>query len=139
MGDERETTRSRVKIYAASLAVLMVSSCGPADPLLFPIGAYDGWQREREISIEPPHSSQQTTEFDIGISVDENNTVFLEGVQMDLDDLAVQLAILHTLGPDHVIVVRAHPGAKNGVLLVVRDAARAAKFEKINIVLDPDW
>ena len=99
--------------------------------------------QEKALLVEPPPPSNQSEtppepEPTILIRVDETSNVTVNGRLTNLNGVRANIERLRAETPGMPVIIQAHPKAKNGVLLIVRDQAAGASVKKVNIVLDSE-
>ena len=115
------------------LAVIGMLALTACDPVI----VADTFEKERKLDIaELPAIDPPEFSVAVLVRVDEMGKITVDGAATDLADLTGTLAVLADGDPESRLVVQAHPGTKNGLVLSVRDAAQAAGFENISITLD---
>lgn len=96
--------------------------------------------QEQSLKVEPPPPSNTDSpsepEPTILIRVDEENVVTVQGRLVDTGSVRANIERLRAETPGMPIILQAHPEAKNGTLLRIRDQAEGAGVDKVNIVLD---
>lgn len=99
--------------------------------------------QEKALLVEPPPPSnpdQQDNEPQptILIRVDETSTIWINRRPVNVSSVRANIERLRAETPGMPVIIQAHPNAKNGVLLTIRDQAQGAKVEQVNIVLDAE-
>ena len=98
--------------------------------------------QEQSLKVEPPPPSNtdqpNEPEPTILIRVDEENVVTVQGRLVDTGSVRANIERLRAETPGMPIILQAHPEAKNGTLLRIRDQAEGAGVDKVNIVLDAE-
>lgn len=94
--------------------------------------------QERAIDLEPPPPpNDQPTEPVpvILILVDEENRVFVNRRPSLVDSVRANIERLKAETPNSSVIIQAHPDAKNGTIIRIRDQAASANIEKVNVIL----
>ena len=99
--------------------------------------------QEKALLVEPPPPSnpdqqQQEPQPTILIRVDETSTITVNRRLTNLSGVRANIERLRAETPGMPVIIQAHPNAKNGVLLSIRDQAQGAQVEQVNIVLDAE-
>ncbi len=93
---------------------------------------------EQALQLEPPppNTDQPSEPLPvIIIRVDEDNLVFVNNRVSDVNSVRANIERLRAEKPNSAVIIQAHPEAKNGVIVRIRDQAAAAKIDKVNITL----
>jgi biopolymer transport protein ExbD len=98
--------------------------------------------REEAIGLEPPPPpapedlEQQQQVPAILIYVDESNLITVNGRIADISSVRANIEQVIAETPNSSIIIQAHPKAKSGVIVKIRDEAYSAGFQdKVNIVI----
>ncbi len=100
--------------------------------------------QEKALLVEPPPPSNQNQIEPpdpvptILIRVDESSTITVNRRLTNLSSVRGNIERLRAETPGMPVIIQAHPNAKNGVLLSIRDQAAGAQVEQVNIVLDAE-
>ena len=99
--------------------------------------------QEKALLVEPPPpASDSPTPPDpqptILIRVDESNSITVNRRLTNLSSVRGNIERLRAETPGMPVIIQAHPSAKNGVLLSIRDQAEGAQVEQVNLVLDSE-
>jgi len=91
--------------------------------------------QEKALGAEPPppQSSGEPSPA-ITIFVDENNLIRVNGDAVDLLRVRSNLERLRAENPDAPLIIAAHPAARTGTIVLLRDQVYSAKIERVNIV-----
>ncbi|MEO0882019.1 MAG: biopolymer transporter ExbD [Pseudomonadota bacterium] len=93
---------------------------------------------EEAIPIEPPppNSDQPSDPVPtILIRVDADNLIYVNNRIADVSAVRANIERLRAETPNSAVIIQAHPDAKNGLIVRIRDQAASANIEKVNLVL----
>ena len=94
--------------------------------------------QERALGLEPPPppSPDQNPEKQdaILVYVGQDNLITVNGRFTDLSGVRANMERLRAENPDSSLIIQAHPQAKTGVIVKIRDEAYNAKMDRVNIV-----
>ncbi|MBA4339755.1 biopolymer transporter ExbD [Hyphomonas sp.] len=97
--------------------------------------------REEAIGLEPPpppapDQLNQPQVPAILIYVDESNLITVNGRLADISSVRANIERVIAETPNSSVIIQAHPKAKSGVIVKIRDEAYNAGFrERVNIVI----
>jgi biopolymer transport protein ExbD len=97
--------------------------------------------REEAIGLEPPpppapDQADQPQVPAILIYVDESNLITVNGRLADVSSVRANIERVIAETPNSSVIIQAHPKAKSGVIVKIRDEAYNAGFrERVNIVI----
>jgi biopolymer transport protein ExbD len=97
--------------------------------------------REEAIGLEPPpppapEQADQPQVPAILIYVDESNLITVNGRLADVSSVRANIERVIAETPNSSVIIQAHPKAKSGVIVKIRDEAYNAGFrERVNIVI----
>ena len=98
--------------------------------------------REEAIGLEPPpppapeNLEQQQQVPAILIYVDESNLITVNGRFADIGSVRANIERVIAETPNSSVIIQAHPKAKSGVIVKIRDEAYNAGFrDRVNIVI----
>ena len=97
--------------------------------------------QEETIGIEPPpppapDQEQQQQVPAILIYVDESNLITVNGRVTDIGSVRANIERVRAENPESQVVIQAHPKSRNGVIVLIRDAAYNAGYTTgVNLVL----
>ena len=96
--------------------------------------------QEETIGLEPPPppapQDQQQQVPAILIYVDESNLITVNGRVTDVGAVRANIERVRAENPESQVVIQAHPKSKNGVIVLIRDAAYSAGYTTgVNLVL----
>lgn len=99
--------------------------------------------QEKALLVEPPPPASNTDTPPpetptILIRIDESSTIWIDRRPVNISSVRANIERLRAETPGMPVIIQAHPSAKNGVLLIVRDQAAGANVEQVNIVLDAE-
>ena len=95
--------------------------------------------QEKALGLEPPPpptppNQQQQQSQAILIYVGEDNLITVNGRYTDIGGVRANMERLRAENPDSALIIQAHPGAKTGTIIKIRDEAYNAKMDRVNIV-----
>jgi len=70
------------------------------------------------------------------VRIDGDNLVTVNGRLADVGSVRANIERLRAETPGMPVIIQAHPEAKNGSILRIRDQAESAQVDKVNLVLD---
>ncbi|MEL6258367.1 MAG: biopolymer transporter ExbD [Pseudomonadota bacterium] len=96
--------------------------------------------REQALKLEPPPPppplDQPPPESRaILIYVNEESLIRVNGRLTDVGAVRANIERLRAESPDSAVIIQAHPRARNGVIVEIRDQTQSANVEKVNLVL----
>ena len=94
--------------------------------------------QERAIDLEPPPPPNDQPPEPVPvilILVDEENRVFVNRRPSLVDSVRANIERLKAETPNSSVIIQAHPDAKNGTIIRIRDQAASANIEKVNVIL----
>jgi len=97
--------------------------------------------REEAIGLEPPpppapDQLDQPQVPAILIYVDESNLITVNGRLADVSSVRANIERVIAETPNSAVIIQAHPKAKSGVIVKIRDEAYNAGFrDRVNIVI----
>ncbi|WP_396273608.1 ExbD/TolR family protein [Hyphomonas sp.] len=97
--------------------------------------------REESIGLEPPpppapDQADQPQVPAILIYVDESNLITVNGRLADVSSVRANIERVIAETPNSSVIIQAHPKAKSGVIVKIRDEAYNAGFrDRVNIVI----
>ena len=101
--------------------------------------------QEEAIGLEPPPppappQEEQTQSVPaILIYVDESNLITVNGRATDIGSVRANIERVRAETPESQVIIQAHPRAKSGVIVLIRDAAYNAGYRTgVNLVLSQD-
>ena len=101
--------------------------------------------QEQAIGLEPPpppappDQQQQESVPAILIYVDESNLITVNGRITDIGSVRANIERVRAETPDSQVIIQAHPQAKSGVIVLIRDAAYNAGYQTgVNLVLSQE-
>ncbi len=96
--------------------------------------------KEQAIGLEPPpppppeNQPQQETPTII-IYVNDEGLIRVNGRVADIGSVRPNIERLKAENPDSAVIIQAHPQAKSGLIVNIRDQAYSAQATPVNIVL----
>lgn len=94
--------------------------------------------QERALGLEPPPppSPDQPEQENqaILVYVGEDNLITVNGRYTDLGGVRANMERLRAENPDSSLVIQAHPRARTGTIVKIRDEAYNAQMDRVNIV-----
>ena len=97
--------------------------------------------REQALSAEPPPPPPDQIiepQPSILIYVDEDGLVYVNGRVTDVGAVRPQIERLRAENPESAVIIQAHPKAKTGNIVLIRDQAQSADVNKVNIILSQE-
>lgn len=94
--------------------------------------------QERALGLEPPpppsNSPDNPDQQAILIFVGEDNLITVNGRYTDLGGVRANMERLRAENPDSALIIQAHPRARTGTIVKIRDEAYNAQMQRVNIV-----
>ncbi|GAB5457571.1 MAG: biopolymer transporter ExbD [Henriciella sp.] len=95
--------------------------------------------QERALGIEPPPpptppQEQQKQTPAILVFVGEDNLITVNGRYTDIGGVRANMERLRAENPESALVIQAHPRAKSGTIIRIRDEAYNANMERVNVI-----
>ncbi|MCA8902629.1 MAG: biopolymer transporter ExbD [Hyphomonas sp.] len=97
--------------------------------------------QEKALGLEPPPPPNPDAPQDqqvpaILILVDESNLITVNGRPTDIGSVRANIERVRAETPESQVIIQAHPQAKSGVIVLIRDAAYNAGYQTgVNLVL----
>ncbi|MDP1556558.1 MAG: biopolymer transporter ExbD [Hyphomonas sp.] len=97
--------------------------------------------REEAIGLEPPPppappDEEQQQVPAILILVEESNLITINGRPTDISSVRANIERVVAESPNSAVIIQAHPKAKSGVVVQIRDEAYNAGFtDRVNILI----
>ena len=97
--------------------------------------------QEQALGLEPPpppnpDAAQDNQVPAILILVEESNLITVNGRPTDIGSVRANIERVRAENPDSQVIIQAHPRAKSGVIVHIRDAAYDAGYKTgVNLVL----
>lgn len=94
--------------------------------------------QEQAIGLEPPPTSDGQVETfapAIIIAIDNEGLVRVNGRVSLLSSVRANVERLRAETPDSAVIIQAHPHARNGQIINIRDQVASARVEQVNLVL----
>lgn len=95
--------------------------------------------QERALGLEPPppptppNQDQQENQA-ILVYVGEDNLITVNGRYTELAGVRANMERLRAENPESALIIQAHPRARTGVIVKIRDEAYNANMNRVNIV-----
>jgi biopolymer transport protein ExbD len=94
--------------------------------------------QEEAIGLEPPPPPSQAEsnpdQQAILIFVGEDNLITVNGRLTDIGGVRANMERLRAENPESSLVIQAHPRARTGTIVKIRDEAYNAQMERVNII-----
>lgn len=93
---------------------------------------------EQALELEPPPPANDNPTEPVPvivIRVDADNLVFVNNRISDIGSVRANIERLRAETPNSAVIIQAHPEAKNGIIIRIRDQAASAQIEKVNLIL----
>ncbi|MEL7451908.1 MAG: biopolymer transporter ExbD [Pseudomonadota bacterium] len=93
---------------------------------------------EQALPIEPPPPNSDTPSDPVPvilIRVDADNLIFVNNRLADVSAVRANIERLRAETPNSAVIIQAHPEAKNGTIVRIRDQAASAQIDKVNVIL----
>ncbi|MEQ8300257.1 MAG: biopolymer transporter ExbD [Hyphomonas sp.] len=96
--------------------------------------------QEEALGLEPPPPpSPEEPDKQVPailILIDETNLISVNGRPTDIGSVRANIERVRAETPESAVVIQAHPRAKSGVVVLIRDAAYNAGYrDRVNLVL----
>tara|TARA_R110000782_G_scaffold72466_3_gene145138 strand:+ start:307 stop:723 length:417 start_codon:yes stop_codon:yes gene_type:complete len=97
--------------------------------------------QEEALGLEPPPPPAPQDDIQeqvpaILILVDATNLISVNGRATDIGSVRANIERVRAENPESAVVIQAHPKAKSGVIVLIRDAAyNAGYMDRVNLVL----
>ncbi len=97
--------------------------------------------REEAIGLEPPPPPTPPDEEKVQVPaililVEESNLISVNGRPTDISSVRANIERVVAESPNSALIIQAHPKAKSGVVVQIRDEAYNAGFrERVNILI----
>ena len=94
--------------------------------------------QEEALGLEPPPSPSNTQSDPensaILIFVDQDNLITVNGRLTDITGVRANMERLRAENPESALIIQAHPQARTGTIVKIRDEAYNAQMNRVNIV-----
>ncbi|OUX95258.1 MAG: biopolymer transporter ExbD [Hyphomonas sp. TMED17] len=95
--------------------------------------------QEKALGLEPPPppappTDQQEQVPAILVYINEDSLIRVNGRLTDLGGVRANMERLRAENPESALVIQAHPSAKSGVILKIRDEAYNAQMDRVNVI-----
>ena len=98
--------------------------------------------QERALGIEPPPPPTPPTDQQqvpaILIYVGPDNLITVNGRYTDLGGVRANMERLRAENPESALIIQAHPRAKSGTIIRIRDEAYNAQMDRVNVIQSAD-
>ncbi len=97
--------------------------------------------REEAIGLEPPPPPSPPDEEQVQVPaililVEESNLITINGRATDISSVRANIERVVAESPNSAVIIQAHPKAKSGVVVQIRDEAYNAGFtDRVNILI----
>lgn len=94
--------------------------------------------QEEALEIEPPPPQNDNPTDPVPvilILIDDENRVFVNRRPSLVESVRANIERLRAETPNSSVIIQAHPDAKNGTVIRVRDQAASANIKKVNVIL----
>lgn len=94
--------------------------------------------QEEALQVEPPPPSNDNPSPPVPvilILVDDENKVFVNNRPSLVESVRANIERLRAETPNSSVIIQAHPDAKNGTVIRVRDQTASAGIDKVNVIL----
>ncbi|MGB2220106.1 MAG: ExbD/TolR family protein [Henriciella sp.] len=95
--------------------------------------------QEKALGLEPPPppappTDQQEQVPAILVYINEDSLIRVNGRLTDLGGVRANMERLRAENPESALIIQAHPSAKSGVILKIRDEAYNAQMDRVNVI-----
>ncbi|MEQ8559214.1 MAG: biopolymer transporter ExbD [Henriciella sp.] len=94
--------------------------------------------QERALGLEPPPPPAPSTDNEqqdaILVFVGQDNLIQVNGRYTDIGGVRANMERLRAENPESSLIIQAHPRARTGIIVKIRDEAYNAQMERVNIV-----
>ena len=95
--------------------------------------------QEKALGLEPPPppappTDQQEQVPAILVYINEDRLIRVNGRLTDLGGVRANMERLRAENPESALIIQAHPSAKSGVILKIRDEAYNAQMDRVNVI-----
>lgn len=95
--------------------------------------------QERALGLEPPPppappQQQQEQVPAILVYVDQDDLITVNGRLTDITGVRANMERLRAENPESALIIQAHPQAKSGTIIKIRDEAYNAQMERVNVI-----
>ncbi len=94
--------------------------------------------QEQAIQLEPPppqSNAPSEPQPTILIRVDQDGIIYVNNRISDVNAVRGNIERFRAETPNSAVIIQAHPEAKNGLIIRIRDQAASASVDAVNIVL----
>ena len=95
--------------------------------------------QQKALGLEPPPppappQDQQDQVPAIIVYVDQDNLIRVNNRLTDITGVRANMERLKAENPESALIIQAHPQAKSGTIIKVRDEAYNAQMERVNVI-----
>ncbi len=95
--------------------------------------------REEALGVEPPPppappQQQQEQVPAIIVFVDQDDLIRVNGRLTDIGGVRANMERLRAENPESALIIQAHPRAKSGTIIRIRDEAYNANMDRVNVI-----
>jgi biopolymer transport protein ExbD len=94
--------------------------------------------QEKALGLEPPPPPSPSTPEQqvpaIVVYVNEDNLIRVNARLTDLGGVRANIERLKAENPESALVIQAHPDAKSGTIIKIRDEAYNAQMDRVNVI-----
>ena len=93
--------------------------------------------QEKTLGLEPPPPPgplPNTQIQSILVLIDHDSLIRVNGRLTEFGGVRANIERLRAESPDAALIIQAHPQARSGILLGIRDAAYSAQMPRVNVV-----
>lgn len=93
--------------------------------------------QEKAIGLEPPPPPGPNPEIahqSIIVLVGADNLIRVNGTLTDISGVRAHMERLRAQNPDSALIIQAHPTARSGTIIKIRDEAYSADFDRVNVL-----
>ncbi|MEL7545740.1 MAG: biopolymer transporter ExbD [Pseudomonadota bacterium] len=95
--------------------------------------------QERALGLEPPPppappQDQQQQVPAILVYVNQDDLITVNGRSTDITGVRANMERLRAENPESALIIQAHPQAKSGTIIKIRDEAYNAQMDRVNVI-----
>jgi biopolymer transport protein ExbD len=94
--------------------------------------------QEKALGLEPPPPPSPSTPEQqvpaIVVYVSQDNLIRVNGRLTDLGGVRANIERLKAENPESALVIQAHPDARSGTIIKIRDEAYNAQMDRVNVI-----
>lgn len=96
--------------------------------------------QEEALGLEPPPPPPPPDQIiepqpSIVIYIDEDGLIRVNSRLADISAVRANIERLKAETPESAVIIQAHPDAKSGIIVAIRDQAASAGIESVNVIL----